>query len=349
MKPLILAIATAALLHASEIRMEQVGGKDIFRLTKVSGNGDFSVFVVQPHNPELDAQPMLGSTERHLTDLVFVPRFPLTPGIQLRAVWKPVSGKPITALFSLPKASIAPSTSVQQIFPTSNRLPENQLKLYIHFSAPMSKGDIYKHLRLLNAKGEEVKLAFLELDEELWDREGRRITLLFDPGRIKRGVLPLSEIGPALIPGDSYKLVIDAAWQDAQGRPLTGSFEKRFTVVPADRTSPDVSAWKLTASKSGVTLDFNEPLDQALLDRMILLRDASDREIPGAVKIDREETRWHFTPSSQFLAGDYRIEVDTALEDLAGNKIGKLFDVDVFDKIDTTLRTPKITLPFNIK
>lgn len=333
-------MATACLLHAGEIRMEQSGGKHFFRLIKVSGNGDFSVFV------DPSDQAMLGSTHRQGADLVFVPKFPLAPGIRIRAVWKPTLGKPITELFSIPKVELTPSTFVKQVFPTSNHLPENQLKLYIHFSAPMSKGEAYRHLRLLNSKGEEVKLAFLELDEELWDREGRRITLLFDPGRIKRGVLPLSEIGAALIPGDTYKLVVDATWHDAEGRLLTKAFEKTFTVIQADRLSPDVSAWKLTSTSTAVTLDFNEPMDQALLDRMILVRDTTGREIPGTVKIDAEETRWQFTPQYPWPPGNYQIEVDTALEDLAGNKIGRLFDVDVFDKIDTTLRTPKITLKF---
>ena len=118
--------------------MEQSGVKHIFRLTNVSGNGDFSVFVDLPDGAA-QSPAMLGSTERQGADLVFVPRFPLAPGMRVRAVWKPASGKPITALFNLPKVELAPTTFVQQVFSTSNRLPENQLNVYIHFSAPMSK------------------------------------------------------------------------------------------------------------------------------------------------------------------------------------------------------------------
>ena len=38
--------------------------------------------------------------------------------------------------------------------------------------------------------GQAVADPFLELDEELWSTDGRRFTLLFDPGRIKRGLKP---------------------------------------------------------------------------------------------------------------------------------------------------------------
>ncbi len=142
MKALLFALAAFVLLHASAIRMEQSGVKHIFRLTNVSGNGDFSVFVDLPDGAA-QSPAMLGSTERQGADLVFVPRFPLAPGMRVRAVWKPASGKPITALFNLPKVELAPTTFVQQVFSTSNRLPENQLNVYIHFSAPMSKGESY--------------------------------------------------------------------------------------------------------------------------------------------------------------------------------------------------------------
>ena len=72
-------------------------------------------------------------------------------------------------------------------------LPENLLKFYVHFSAPMSRGNIYDYIRLLNADGKQVELPFLEIDEELWDDSLTRLTLFIDPGRIKRGVLPLEE------------------------------------------------------------------------------------------------------------------------------------------------------------
>jgi hypothetical protein len=50
----------------------------------------------------------------------------------------------------------------------------------------MSRGEAYRRVHLLDATGRPINLAFLEIEQELWDPEGRRLTLLFDPGRVKR-------------------------------------------------------------------------------------------------------------------------------------------------------------------
>ena len=72
-------------------------------------------------------------------------------------------------------------------------------------------------------KDKPLDLPLLELDQELWDREGQRLTVLFDPGRIKRGVLPRDEVGSALFEGSAYTLVIDSKWHDANGAPHSGA------------------------------------------------------------------------------------------------------------------------------
>src|SRR5206468_10702471 len=92
--------------------------------------------------------------------------------------------------------------------------------LYLHFSAPMSRGEVYRRVRLLGEGDRPVDRPFLEIGEELWDPDGTRLTLLFDPGRIKRGLVPRKEEGPILEEGRAYTLVVDPAWPDAQGRPL---------------------------------------------------------------------------------------------------------------------------------
>jgi len=49
--------------------------------------------------------------------------------------------EPIVAVVALPKPEVEPTTVVDRVFPSGDRLPENQLKLYVHFSAPMSHVD----------------------------------------------------------------------------------------------------------------------------------------------------------------------------------------------------------------
>ena len=123
------------------------------------------------------------------------------------------------------------TTSVTQIYPSADVLPENTLKFYVHFSAPMSRGHSYDHIRLLDEANRPVELPFLELAEELWSPDMLRLTLLMDPGRIKREVKPIEDLGPALIAGHRYSLLIARTLRDAHGQPLRQAFVKHFTVA----------------------------------------------------------------------------------------------------------------------
>ena len=306
-----------------------------------------------------DVPPILGTYRIEGSELIFQPRFPLEPGLAYRAVFSSdgaadiTSSQTRTASFLVPKPDIAPSTRLQQVFPSIDVLPENQLKLYLHFSAPMSRGEAYGWIRLLDETGQPVVLPFLELDEELWDREGKRLTLLFDPGRIKRGVRPLEEVGPAIEAGKRYTLEIDPSWRDAEGRPLIERHEKSFSVSGPDRESPGIQSWHLAPPDAGNTdplvVEFPEPMDHALLLRTLEVVDSRGNRIAGSIHIDRRETRWQFTPQRPWTAGDYLLEIDTTLEDLAGNRVNRLFEVDVFERVEAEVAQETVTLPFKVK
>src|SRR6185436_17263634 len=113
-------------------------------------------------------------------------------------------------------------------------LPENQLRLYVEFSAPMSNGGGIGFIRLLDADGREVRNAFLPLDADFWNREHTRYTLFLDPGRVKRGILPNEQMGRALRAGRVYSIAIDSTWRDAEGQPLAAPYRRSFHVGPPD-------------------------------------------------------------------------------------------------------------------
>lgn len=283
--------------------------------------------------------------------LVFQPQFPLEPGVTYRARYK-LAGESAEQSFTIPKPVIESTTVVERVYPTVSMLPENQLKLYIHFSAPMSKGEAFRRIHLVDDQGTEVKLPFLELEEELWDREFRRLTVLFDPGRIKRDLVPNREVGPPLKQGRKYAFVIDREWVDARGAPLKEGHRKEFSVGPPDRTPLDLKTWRVTVPEPQTSrplqLDFPEPIDAALLQRFLDVVDVRGDLVDGKVTVDRGETRWTFTPASAWKAGSYKIEVISTLEDLAGNKIGRAFDVDTFDQVQRRIATPSYSLPFTV-
>ncbi|HYP06246.1 MAG TPA: hypothetical protein VER03_08405, partial [Bryobacteraceae bacterium] len=255
--------------------------------------------------------------------LSFKPRYPLGGGLRVRVVFRGVE-----SFFEIPEAKLASTARVRQVYPSADVIPENQLKFYIEFSAPMSQGEAWKHIRLLKSDGSPVELPFLEIDQEMWDADARRLTVLFDPGRIKRGVKPLEDIGPAIESGHSYTLSIALEWRDATGAPLMEAYTKHFRVTEADRTPIAVSDWRIGAVRAGtrdaLTIDFPEPLDAALAMRLIWVDG-----VRGEAKLGSEERQWSFVPEQPWSAGAAVLKVDTALEDLAGNKVGRPFEVDL--------------------
>ena len=96
-----------------------------------------------------------------------------------------------------------------------------------------------------------MQAVFLELGEELWDPAMRRFTLLCDPGRVKRGLVPREELGPVLAAGQDYTLVIDEDWLDANGQQLASGARKSFHVLTADEVPIDLATWKITAPPAG--------------------------------------------------------------------------------------------------
>ena len=317
-----------------------------------------AVFVEQPGTEPL---PMLGE---HLVEgslLRFVPAYPLEPGLRYRAVFdagrlpgadSAVAGK-VASAFQVPVQPERATTTVTQVYPSSDLLPENLLKFYVHFSAPMSRGNIYEHIRLLTEANQPVELPFLELAEELWSKDMMRLTLFIDPGRIKREVKPLEEIGPALVSGRRFMLIIGGNWKDANGNRMKHSFMKRFSVGPPDRDPPDPRRWGYEAppirTREPLAVDLAKPMDSALALRMIHIVDASGRAIPGQPYLTERERIWKFLPQQSWKAGHYLLVVESTIEDLAGNNIGKPFEVDLFEGVSKRLEQATVKLPFELR
>jgi hypothetical protein len=294
-----------------------------------------------------DVPPVFGAYSVENSTLIFRPRFPLTGGVTYRGVFHPPGMEAVEATFTQPLAALGPPTRVAAVYPSTNILPENQLKLYIYFSAPMQRGEVWPKLHLLNENGKPVELPFVELEQELWDRDQKRLTLLFDPGRIKRGVKPNVDMGPVLAEGKRYTLVVDRELKDGHGAPLAETFRREFSVGPAERRGIDPQQWKVTAPKAGtrdpLIVDFGRPLDYALLQDVFQVAG-----VPGTMSIGSGETRWSFQPAQVWKQGNHTLVIDMALEDLAGNRIGRPFDVDTIDNPTQRISKSTTLLPFRI-
>jgi hypothetical protein len=313
--------------------------------------------------PRQDLPAMLGTWRIIGERLRFEPRFPLARGVRYRAELTLAGRAPIVSYFELPPRSEVPTTTITQVYPSADVLPENLLKFYVQFSAPMSRGSVYEHVHVLDAQGRPVELPFLELEEELWDPAMTRLTLLIDPGRIKRGVKPLEDMGAVFESGRSYSLVFDAECRDAEGRALRAAFAKPFRIGPADREAPDPTRWKTVSPKAGtrepLVVEFGEPMDQALAVRLITVvkkrghSAANDQprfvRWEGRAELGKKEQSWRFTPELPWASGAYDLVVATTIEDLAGNNVGKTFDVDLAAGAQRRVEAESVRVAFDIK
>ena len=277
------------------------------------------------------APAMLGAYERDGDVVVFRPRFAPAPQVRLRAVFRPADGPPVTVWFGgVPAPERAPSTRVASLTPSADVWPENLLRLYLSFSAPMRLGVAWSHVRMLDGAGAPMGGMFVEIDQELWDPQGRRLTVLFDPARIKRGLVDNINEGPPLVVGARCTLQIDAAWRDAAGARLAEPFHREITVGPPLRGALDPADWRLTPPTrpdQPLAVDFPHPLDAALALRAFCVR-RDQAEIDCRASVERNETRLVLWPERGWRAGRYSLVADRVLEDIAGNRIGRPFDID---------------------
>lgn len=254
--------------------------------------------------------------------LVINPRFALRLGMDYELTLDD------TALPVVLPTPDAPTPQLVVISPSQGVIPANTLRMYLQFSEPMARGYIRDAVTLLRADGSEVPSPFLTLGPELWDGSQTRVTLFFDPGRIKQGVGPNATVGAPLIAGESYRLVVRGALQSAAGEALGSDVSVAFRVGPAIRRPIDPTAWQILTPPAGtqapLTVAFGRIIDTGVVRRLVTLRDADGNQMQGHIETDGGG--WSLTPHRPWAAGDYALLIDAELEDISGNTPGVPFD-----------------------
>lgn len=303
-------------------------------------------------------QPVAGRFEIEGDAVCFIPRFPFLDGKSYSLLIGAQGPQPFAETSALevwaierPAQARAATTEVVAIYPSADEVPVNVLKLYIYFSSPMSEGWANRAVRVRRVDNDEpLQDVFLPMDPELWDPERRRLTLLLDPGRIKRGLAPHEQAGYPLIEGVPVIVSIDPAFRDAAGRPLRSEAEQRYNVGPLVRARVDPTSWRCeppTAdSRSGLTVSFGRPLDYALLQHSLMVIDAAEAAVAGEVTTGPGEWCWWFEPASPWKAGRHALIVDPRLEDLAGNSVMRVFDRDLTRVEDAPAEARPVAIDF---
>jgi hypothetical protein len=220
------------------------------------------------------------------------------------------------ALCSAHAEASAPRVVLVQ--PSGAQVPANLLRISIRFATRVG-GPVLPRITLLRADGREIREPFLE--QELWSPDGKVLTIMMHPGRIKSGLVAREVMGPILIAGDEVTLALD-------GYPI-----KRWRVDLADEAGPVTAAWKVSAvlpeSRQSLVVELDGPIDGR--DGGYLgIADADGHRVAGRARLTVGESAWTFTPDAPWRAGEYKLVVRGTLEDSAGNRLGSRFETSVY-------------------
>ena len=234
------------------------------------------------------------------------------------------------ARVTVPRAPATRTAVVRSIDPGGAWVPANLLRFSVTFSAEMEEGSADGHIHLRDASGEDLPGALFAMTPELWDRERRRLTVLLEPGRIKRGLRPNLLAGAPLAEGSTVTLVVDHELRDSSGTELAEGTHRTYRVGPAVRARVDPARWDVRWPEPGhdqLVVRFGRPLDRALVRRCLTVIDERGHLVAGRATLDMEASVWTFAPDSR--GGSWRLQIDTHLEDLAGNSVRRAFDRDL--------------------
>jgi hypothetical protein len=323
----------------------QRGPEGCIRLVDAPPEADVEVRPTSPANSG-DLPPMAGRLVRDGAMAYFVPRFAFVDGASYTVR---IDGAPAGVLHR-PRRERPATTEVREILPSAGQVPCNLLRFSIWFSAPMSEGCATSQIRLMGHDGATMDGALLPTEYELWDTDHRRLTVLLDPARLKRGLVAHRDVGYPLRAGATFRLVVHDQFLDATGAPLRAPAERGYHVGSEERRHVEPATWALhvparhTVEPLGV--DFGRPLDHGLLARCLQVSGPGGEPVQGAAQIGPEERSWRFLPSRSWSPGPHTLVIDPVLEDLAGNSVIRVFDRSLERAEDQRRGSPRVTVPF---
>ena len=291
---------------------------------------------------------ILGSYQQMGDAILFEPLVPFTRGLRYGVWLRNIQLSEI----EIPALASGDKPVLLAIYPSEDSLPDNLLKVYLHFSRPMREGQSRKYVSILKNNADTLPGLFLDLQPELWNADRTMLTLWLDPGRIKRDLQPNKRLGAPLQPGLYYQIVVSADWPDEQGASLGKSTIKLFVTVQRDSLSPVPARWAIHAPKPGtiqpLDVSFGEALDYSLLTETLHVINDTGQPILGKWQPGNDEKRSSFNPDAPWKSGQYRLKIESRLEDLAGNNLNRPFDRDITRKDLVIKPKPFIEVFFDV-
>jgi hypothetical protein len=111
--------------------------------------------------------------------------------------------------------------------------------------------------------------------------------------------------------------------------------------------------WTIAPPAAGtrdpVVVTLTTPLDRGVLQRAIGVAGSGGAALEGEVTVGDLERSWRFTPAAAWRADHYSLVVLDILEDPAGNRVGRPFDIDTFEHIDRSAEPGRISRSFDVR
>lgn len=297
---------------------------------------------------EVSPTAMLGNCRVADSEIIFEPLIPFTPGLHYEVLIDNILVKEIT--IALLDSVVAPV--LVAIYPKQDTLPENLLKIYLQFSKPMREGESSSYISLLRNDRDTLSDVFLNLQPELWNEDRTMLTVWLDPGRIKRGLQPNLKLGAPLKIGERYTLAISDRWKDIEGAQLATPYYKKFFTAWRDSLSPDPRTWTIhvptSHTRNILSIDLKSSLDYSLLNNTLHIVDEKGKSVLGRWQIVNEEKEASFKPDEPWMNGSFQLQVESRLEDLAGNNLNRPFDMDVKANAKLLPERKVISIPFRV-
>ncbi len=226
--------------------------------------------------------------------------------------------------------------TVSNIYPLAATVPSNVLMFHVAFTTSMNEDPMaFKDIEVLDENGVAKMRVWREKSN--WTNDGKHLVLMVHPGRIKRGIEYIKELGVLFEEGKQYTLVIPAHLKDKYGKPLGKEYKKTFTISAADRDIPVyqqsafVSPQKNT--KNAITLGFSEAIDYGTAQLGIQVFTADSVEIEGTINPTNSDSQWSFIPAQNWQEVTYTLALNDYLADLASNHLTRKFEVKHLDSI----------------
>ena len=73
-------------------------------------------------------------------------------------------------------------------------------------------------------------------------------------------------------------------------------------------------------------------MDHVLAEKTMSVSDADGNEVKGKLQVNEHGTIVYFSPGIEWRSGKYTLQIESRLEDLAGNNLDRLFDSDLSQK-----------------